>query len=74
MQIYMLGHASIYVETSDCKILMDPVFGNSHAEGIEDIYPQRKVIHDRLPEFDTLVISHRHTDHFDIQTHVLISS
>lgn len=68
MQIYMLGHASIYVETQDCKILMDPVLWESHAEGIEDIYPQRQVFHDRLPEFDTLVISHRHTDHFDIRT------
>jgi UDP-MurNAc hydroxylase len=68
MQIYMLGHASIFVETKDSKILMDPVLWNSHAEGIEDIYPQREIFQERIPEFDTLIISHRHTDHFDIRS------
>lgn len=64
----MIGHASIFVETEDCNILMDPVLFDPHCEGIEDICPKREVIHDRIPEFDVLVISHRHLDHFDIRS------
>jgi len=68
MEIHMIGHASILVKTQDCKILMDPVLWDSHAEGIEDICPKREVIHDKIPEFDLLIISHRHPDHFDIRS------
>ncbi|MGL6338909.1 MAG: MBL fold metallo-hydrolase [Waterburya sp.] len=68
MKIYLIGHASLFVETPDCKLLIDPVLGDSHCEEIEDICPKRVVISDRLPQFDTLVISHQHTDHFDIRS------
>jgi hypothetical protein len=68
MQIHMIGHASIFVETQDCKILMDPVLWDPHAEGIEDVCPKREVIHEQLPEFDLLIISHQHLDHFDIHS------
>ncbi|MGK7879836.1 MAG: MBL fold metallo-hydrolase [Crocosphaera sp.] len=68
MLIHMIGHASIFVETEDCNILMDPVLFDPHAEGIEDICPKREVIIDSLPKFDLLVISHRHLDHFDIRS------
>ena len=68
MEIHMIGHASIFVETQDCKILMDPVLWDPHAEGIEDVCPKREVIHERIPEFDLLIISHRHLDHFDIRS------
>lgn len=68
MQIHMIGHASIFVETQDCKILMDPVLWDPHAEGLEDVCPKREVIHELLPEFDLLIISHQHLDHFDIRS------
>ncbi|NWF60350.1 MAG: MBL fold metallo-hydrolase [Fischerella sp.] len=68
MQIHMIGHASIFVETQDCKILMDPVLWDPHNEGIEDVCPKREVIHELLPEFDLLIISHQHLDHFDIRS------
>ncbi len=68
MEIHMIGHASIFVETQDCKILMDPVLWDPHAEGVEDVFPKREVIHERIPEFDLLIISHRHLDHFDIRS------
>ena len=68
MRIHMIGHASIFVETEDCNVLMDPVLFDPHAEGIADICPKREVIHDQIPKFDVLVISHRHLDHFDIRS------
>ena len=68
MRIHMIGHASIFVETEDCNILMDPVLFDPHAEGIEDICPKREVIHHKIPKFDILIISHQHLDHFDIRS------
>ena len=68
MQIHMIGHACIFVETQDCKILMDPVFWDPHCEEIEGIFPNRELNYEKLPEFDILIISHQHLDHFDIRS------
>ena len=68
MEISMIGHASIFVKTKDCRILMDPVLWDPHQEGLFDVCPKREVIRDRIPEFDVLIISHRHLDHFDIRS------
>ncbi|KYC43087.1 hypothetical protein WA1_13375 [Scytonema hofmannii PCC 7110] len=68
MKIHMIGHASIFVETQDCKIMMDPVLWDPFCEVTTSICPRREVIHEQIPEFDLLVISHRHLDHFDIRS------
>jgi UDP-MurNAc hydroxylase len=68
MRLEMIGHASIYVQTSNLKILMDPVLWDPHQEGLFDIHPEREVLHDRLPPFNVLILSHRHLDHFDIRS------
>ncbi|MBE7383674.1 MAG: MBL fold metallo-hydrolase [Leptolyngbya sp. SIO1E4] len=68
MKITLLGHASIFVETADCRILMDPVFGETFCEGLNAACPQREIFPKKLPEFDFLVISHQHLDHFDVET------
>jgi hypothetical protein len=68
MEIHMIGHASIFVKTKDCRIIMDPVLWDPFYEGTNAIYPSREVIHEQIPEFDFLVISHKHTDHFDIRS------
>ena len=68
MEIHMIGHASIFVKTKDCRILMDPVLWDPFFGGANEVCPRREVIHEQLPEFDLLVISHRHVDHFDIRS------
>jgi hypothetical protein len=68
MEISLIGHASIFVETQDCRIVMDPVLWDPHQEGLFDVCPKREVIHEQFPEFDLLIISHRHLDHFDIRS------
>jgi UDP-MurNAc hydroxylase len=68
VDIQLIGHASVFVETKDLRILMDPVLWDPHQEGLFDMCPRRQVVHERLPEFDCLIISHRHLDHFDIET------
>jgi hypothetical protein len=67
MEIHMIGHASIFVKTKDCRILIDPVF-DPFGEGTNQVCPKRQLIPEQIPEFDFLVISHKHTDHFDIRT------
>jgi UDP-MurNAc hydroxylase len=68
MKINFLGHASLLVETQDCKILMDPLLWDPFCDGTNASCPQREIFPDLLPPYDFLVISHRHTDHFDIRS------
>ncbi len=68
MEIHMVGHASIFVKTKDCRILMDPVLWDPFYGGTNEVCPKREVIPERIPEFDFLVISHKHLDHFDIRS------
>lgn len=68
MEIHFIGHASIFVKTQDCKILMDPVLWDPHQESLFDVCPKREVIHENIPDFDLLIISHQHLDHFHIRS------
>ena len=45
----MIGHASIFVETQNCRILMDPVLWDPFCEGLNETCPKREVIHEKLP-------------------------
>jgi hypothetical protein len=68
MKIHMIGHASLLVETQDARVLMDPVLWDPFCEGLNETCPKREVFPERLPEFDFLVISHQHLDHFDLRS------
>lgn len=68
MRLTLIGHASLLIETADCRVLMDPVLWDPHQEGLFHVHPAREVLHARLPPLDVLVISHRHLDHFDIRS------
>lgn len=66
MRITLLGHASLLVEMDGATCLMDPVFFDPFEEGAVVSCPKRRVEVDRLPRIDTLIVSHRHPDHFDL--------
>jgi UDP-MurNAc hydroxylase len=68
MKIELLGHASLIVETQDCRILMDPVLWDPFCEGLNESCPKREIFPEQFPEFDFLVISHQHLDHFDLRS------
>ncbi|MEH2382897.1 MAG: MBL fold metallo-hydrolase [Nostoc sp.] len=68
MQIDMIGHATLFIETQDCKILMDPILWDPFCEGLNESCPKREVMAEKLSNFDFLVISHHHLDHFDIRS------
>lgn len=68
MKIHMLGHATLLVETSDCTILFDPVFGDEFGEGCFAVRPPRRISVSLLSTIDVVILSHRHLDHFDVHS------
>ncbi|MCI0429746.1 MAG: MBL fold metallo-hydrolase [Rhodospirillales bacterium] len=72
MNVTLLGHASVLVEMEGATCLMDPVFFDPFEEGAVTSCPRRLVFPDRLPHADTVIISHRHPDHFDLRSLCLL--
>jgi L-ascorbate metabolism protein UlaG (beta-lactamase superfamily) len=66
MKVTLIGHASVLVEMEGATCLMDPVFSDPFEEGAVTSCPRRKVYPERLPPVDTVIVSHRHPDHFDL--------
>lgn len=63
-----LGHASLLFTTERTSILFDPVLNQFHHEGLYMIWPERLADFQELPEIEIIVISHRHPDHFDLDS------
>jgi UDP-MurNAc hydroxylase len=68
IKITAVGHASFLIQTEAGTILTDPVYADPFEAGVNHSYPERAVDMGQLPKIDCLVISHRHFDHFDVQT------
>ena len=68
MRVTLIGHATLYVEAGEASFLVDPVLRDPFEGGAVSSWPERSVDLDGLPPPDFLVISHRHPDHFDIQS------
>jgi L-ascorbate metabolism protein UlaG (beta-lactamase superfamily) len=66
MRITLLGHASILVEMTSARCLMDPVFQDPFEDTAVVSCPRRAIDLGAIPPIDLLVISHAHLDHFDI--------
>lgn len=67
-EVISLGHASLIFRVADLVIYMDPIFDDPHHDGLFEIYPRRVVHIDQLPAPTHILISHRHFDHFDINS------
>jgi len=68
VRVTLIGHASLYVEAGEVSFLVDPVLRDPFEGGAVSSWPERSVDLDGLPPPDFVVISHRHPDHFDIQS------
>jgi hypothetical protein len=65
MEWNYLGHAGWLCVANGLRILFDPLLERTHHGGVFEVVPRRTVNATALrPDF--LVISHAHTDHFDV--------
>jgi len=64
MRITACGHATLYIETGDQRIFVDPVFESELVDGAVQFSPARTFDQARLPVPTALVITHGHFDHF----------
>ena len=68
MRVTILGHASLFFETKNERILLDPVLRTTSLLGsVVHQYPRILDI-ERMPAPTLLVITHEHYDHFDPET------
>ena len=68
MKLTFLGHASWLVQSATTAVVMDLLVEGSFRNGTFTICPTRELDLDAMPKLDALVITHRHRDHFDLET------
>lgn len=72
IKIWMVGHATVFINFFGVTILTDPVM----VMGLP--LPKRRIMHGykaaELPEIDYIIISHAHLDHFDRRTLRLLAN
>ncbi|WP_404790472.1 MBL fold metallo-hydrolase [Altericista sp. CCNU0014] len=64
MRVTICGHAALYVETSQHRILIDPCFSNTILDGVLRYNPPRHFRLDRMLPPTLLVVTHGHFDHW----------
>ena len=68
MKITFLGHAGLYIETKDCKIMCDPwKHENPQFFGTWFVYPDNSDLEwdKMINEVDFVYVSHIHRDHLE---------
>lgn len=61
-----LGHAALLIETDTTRVLMDPILGAAVSGGGNIIDPPRELNVAALNELDIVIISHHHSDHYNL--------
>lgn len=72
-----LGYNGWLIETQGVRILIDPLleeyFGNALLSGSRlKVLPPRLFAFDKFPPIDAVIISHEHSDHFDLRSFAMI--
>ena len=70
-----LGHSSVLLEISGCRVLIDPVF-SKYASPIPLFvkrFSKSPIIAENLPKVDIVLITHDHYDHLDKNTVIILS-
>jgi len=73
MRISILGHASMYLESGDTRVLLDPILRTeAFGGGSSAHYLERELRLDRMPPPTVLAITHAHHDHLDSKSLALL--
>ncbi|NVO13356.1 MAG: MBL fold metallo-hydrolase [Rhodoplanes sp.] len=71
LRVVMVGHASVLVQTAGHNLLIDPVW-SERASPVDFAGPKRVndpgIPFEALPRIDTVLVSHGHYDHLDVDT------
>lgn len=71
MRLTALGHQGWAIETPGHCLLVDPVLGDwfgTTARQRFRIWPPRKVLLERMPPIDAVVVTNEHLDHFNLRS------
>lgn len=69
MIVTYLGHQGWAFDTSVGTVFLDPIFKTIGNAGVQlPVWPDREIDTKSLPRIGGLIISHEHSDHFDIDT------
>jgi L-ascorbate metabolism protein UlaG (beta-lactamase superfamily) len=68
MRVTSLGHAALYVETEDHRILIDPIFSETVADGAVRYNPERKLDLKKLPAPTALFLTGSDFGRFHLPT------
>lgn len=71
LRVTLIGHASFLIQTGGRNILVDPVF-SERVSPVGFIGPRRVnppgIAFDDLPAIDTVLVTHNHYDHLDVES------
>lgn len=67
LQIHYIGHATVLIESQNTNLLTDPFFGDHILWDLERKTPPATEV-TQLPRIDIVLISHTHSDHYDLDT------
>ena len=65
MQIAIIGHSTVLIETAGMRILTDPYFGKNVGPAFIRLRPPSQT-REQLNDVDLVLISHSHWDHIDL--------
>jgi hypothetical protein len=65
MRVTLSGHAGLYVESGDERVLVDPILRDAPLGGTLVYHPARALDLARMPVPTVLVLTHAHLDHYD---------
>ena len=68
MRLTFLGHASWFIQSPTTSIVCDLLVENFFRNGTFTICPTRQFDFEKMPKLDAAIITHRHRDHFDLET------
>jgi L-ascorbate metabolism protein UlaG (beta-lactamase superfamily) len=66
LSLTVLGHASLLIEGAGA-LVCDPILGDAISGGGNLIDPPRRIHAAELPYLDAILLSHHHSDHFDLR-------